>query len=120
MRASAFLRATGSLSICWRDSVITVVGATAGFHHRYGGEQARRDCDGALLGLDVAQALQFGPEFALLRERQPEIVMLGDSITHFWGGDPADVHADRKQFGDLGRGGIRLQAALVALELLLP
>lgn len=36
------------------------------------------------------------------------------------GGDPADVHADRKQFGDLGRGGIRLQAALVALELLLP
>ena len=36
------------------------------------------------------------------------------------GRDPADVHADRKQFGDLGRGGIRLQAALVALELLLP
>ncbi len=36
------------------------------------------------------------------------------------GGDPADVHADRKEFGDLGRGGIRLQAALVALELLLP
>ena len=26
---------------------------------------------------------------ALMRERQPEIVMLGDSITHFWGGDPA-------------------------------
>jgi hypothetical protein len=25
---------------------------------------------------------------ALMRERQPEIVMLGDSITHFWGGDP--------------------------------
>lgn len=36
------------------------------------------------------------------------------------GGDPADVHADRKDFGDLGRGGIRLQAALCALELLLP
>lgn len=36
------------------------------------------------------------------------------------GGDPADVHADRKDFGDLGRGGVRLQAALVALELLLP
>jgi nicotinamide-nucleotide amidase len=36
------------------------------------------------------------------------------------GRDPADVHADRKQFGDLGRGGVRLQAALVALELLLP
>ncbi|WCT74875.1 CinA family protein [Sphingomonas naphthae] len=31
-----------------------------------------------------------------------------------------DIHADRKQFGDLGRSGIRLQAALVALELLMP
>ena len=36
------------------------------------------------------------------------------------GADPADVHAERKDFGDLGRGGIRLQAALCALELLLP
>ena len=36
------------------------------------------------------------------------------------GSDPADVHADRKEFGDQGRGGIRLQAALCALELLLP
>ena len=36
------------------------------------------------------------------------------------GQDPADVHADRKEFGDLGRGGVRLQAALCALELLLP
>lgn len=35
-------------------------------------------------------------------------------------GDPHDVIADRKEFGDLGRGGIRLQAALVALELLMP
>jgi lysophospholipase L1-like esterase len=26
---------------------------------------------------------------SLMKERQPEIVMLGDSITHFWGGDPA-------------------------------
>ena len=34
--------------------------------------------------------------------------------------DPSDVVADRKDFGDLGRGGVRLQAALVALELLLP
>ncbi len=25
---------------------------------------------------------------ALMRERRPEIVMLGDSITHFWGGEP--------------------------------
>ena len=36
------------------------------------------------------------------------------------GGDPADVHADVRAFGDLGRGGIRLQAALCALEMLLP
>lgn len=36
------------------------------------------------------------------------------------GGDGEDVIADTKQFGDLGRDGVRLQAALVALELLLP
>ena len=36
------------------------------------------------------------------------------------GADPADIHADRKAFGDLGRGGVRLQAALCALELLMP
>jgi nicotinamide-nucleotide amidase len=36
------------------------------------------------------------------------------------GGDPKEVFADKKEFGDLGRGGIRLQAALCALELLLP
>ena len=36
------------------------------------------------------------------------------------GGDPADVVADRKEFGDLGRAGIRLQAALCALDLLMP
>ena len=35
-------------------------------------------------------------------------------------GDPSDIHADTKCFGDLGRGGVRLQAALCALELLLP
>ncbi len=36
------------------------------------------------------------------------------------GGDPAQVVADLRNFGDLGRGGVRLQAALCALELLLP
>ena len=36
------------------------------------------------------------------------------------GGDPGHIVADRKQFGDLGRAGVRLQAALCALELLLP
>ncbi len=36
-------------------------------------------------------------------------------------GDHSDaVTADRKDFGDRGRGGIRLQAALCALELLMP
>ena len=34
--------------------------------------------------------------------------------------DPHDMVADTKAFGDLGRGGVRLQAALCALELLLP
>ena len=36
------------------------------------------------------------------------------------GGDPSDVVADRHDFGDLGRGGVRLQAALCALDLLMP
>lgn len=36
------------------------------------------------------------------------------------GQDPSDVHAVKRDFGDLGRGGVRLQAALCALELLLP
>ncbi|MGE7204460.1 CinA family protein [Sphingomonas sp. NPDC019816] len=35
-------------------------------------------------------------------------------------GDPEDIKAKRHEFGDIGRGGIRLQAALLALELLLP
>jgi nicotinamide-nucleotide amidase len=35
-------------------------------------------------------------------------------------GDPDDVVADQREFGDLGRPAIRLQAALCALELLLP
>ena len=36
------------------------------------------------------------------------------------GADPSDIVADTRAFGDRGRGGIRLQAALCALELLLP
>lgn len=36
------------------------------------------------------------------------------------GADPSEVVADQREFGDLGRGGVRLQAALCALELLLP
>ena len=34
--------------------------------------------------------------------------------------DPGDIVADTKSFKNLGRGGVRLQAALCALELLLP
>lgn len=34
--------------------------------------------------------------------------------------DPELVVADTREFGDIGRGGVRLQAALCALELLLP
>ncbi len=36
------------------------------------------------------------------------------------GADPKEIVADRREFGDLGRGGVRLQAALCALELLRP
>lgn len=36
------------------------------------------------------------------------------------GADPDVVVADTREFGDIGRGGVRLQAALCALELLLP
>jgi len=36
------------------------------------------------------------------------------------GGDASRIIADRKDFGDLGRAGVRLQAALCALELLMP
>jgi len=35
-------------------------------------------------------------------------------------GDPKEIVADTKQFDDTGRGGVRLQAALFALGLLLP
>jgi len=36
------------------------------------------------------------------------------------GATKEDMVADRQEFGDLGRAGVRLQAALCALELLLP
>jgi nicotinamide-nucleotide amidase len=36
------------------------------------------------------------------------------------GADPNEIAADIRHFGDLGRGGVRLQAALCALELLMP
>jgi nicotinamide-nucleotide amidase len=36
------------------------------------------------------------------------------------GVDPDEIAADQRSFGDIGRGGIRFQAALCALELLMP
>jgi nicotinamide-nucleotide amidase len=36
------------------------------------------------------------------------------------GADPDRAKVDQRSFGDLGRGGVRLQAAVCALELLLP
>jgi nicotinamide-nucleotide amidase len=36
------------------------------------------------------------------------------------GANPQEITADVKDFGDLGRGGVRLQAALCALDLLMP
>jgi nicotinamide-nucleotide amidase len=36
------------------------------------------------------------------------------------GADPNEIVADLKSFGDIGRSGVRLQAALCALELLMP
>jgi nicotinamide-nucleotide amidase len=36
------------------------------------------------------------------------------------GANPKEIVADTRTFGDLGRGGVRLQAALCALELLMP
>ena len=36
------------------------------------------------------------------------------------GDNPENIHADKRHFDDNGRGGVRLQAALCALELLMP
>ena len=35
-------------------------------------------------------------------------------------GDPDDIAAEKREFGDLGRGAVRLQAALCALDWLMP
>jgi lysophospholipase L1-like esterase len=36
---------------------------------------------------------------ALMRSRHPDIVMLGDSITHFWGGEPAGAAVGGRRTG---------------------
>lgn len=75
---------------------------------------------GALVasGADVAVAITgvAGPDGGTVRKPVGTVVFARAER----GGDPAQVVADRRDFGDLGRGGIRLQAALCALELLLP
>lgn len=69
-------------------------------------------------GADVAVAITgvAGPDGGSARKPVGTVVFARAEK----GQNPADVRAERKEFGDQGRGGIRLQAALCALELLLP
>lgn len=75
---------------------------------------------GALLrsGADVAVAITgiAGPEGGTAKKPVGTVVFARARR----GADPNEIVADRKEFGDLGRGGVRLQAALCALELLMP
>ncbi|MGL4312599.1 MAG: CinA family protein [Sphingomonas sp.] len=72
----------------------------------------------AVSGADVAVAITgiAGPGGG--SEKKPVGTVVFARAEH--GKDPSDVIADKREFGDLGRGGVRLQAALCALELLLP
>ncbi len=72
----------------------------------------------AASGADVAVAITgvAGPGGGTLKKPVGTVVFARAEK----GDDPANVVADRRDFGDLGRGGVRLQAALCALELLLP
>ncbi|MGC6328977.1 CinA family protein [Rhizorhabdus sp. FW153] len=75
------------------------------------GAQERSDADIAVAITGVA-----GPGGG--SDRKPVgTVVFGRAIK---GADPEDIAADKRHFGDLGRGGVRLQAALCALELLMP
>jgi nicotinamide-nucleotide amidase len=67
---------------------------------------------------DVAVAITgiAGPEGGSLRKPVGTVVFARARR----GADPKEIVADVKNFGDLGRGGVRLQAALCALELLMP
>ncbi len=67
---------------------------------------------------DVAVAITgiAGPDGGSLRKPVGTVVFARAER----GGDPARVVADKKEFGDLGRAEIRFQAALCALELLMP
>lgn len=69
-------------------------------------------------GADVAVAITgiAGPEGG--SEKKPVGTVVFACATRE--GDPDNVTADSRNFGEIGRGGIRLQAALCALELLMP
>ena len=69
-------------------------------------------------GADVAVAITgiAGPEGGTAKKPVGTVVFARARR----GADPKEIVADTKNFGDLGRGGIRLQAALCALELLMP
>ena len=69
-------------------------------------------------GADIAVAITgiAGPDGGT--EQKPVgTVVFGRALK---GGDPNDIAADKHEFGDLGRPGVRLQAALFALGLLMP
>ena len=69
-------------------------------------------------GADVAVAITgiAGPDGGT--EKKPVgTVVFGRAVK---GGDPDDIVSDKRHFPDNGRGGLRLQAALCALELLMP
>jgi nicotinamide-nucleotide amidase len=68
----------------------------------------------------VSVAVGWGMAQAALKRGNADVSVAITGIAGPGGDDPVEVVADRKDFGDLGRGGVRLQAALCALELLMP
>lgn len=75
------------------------------------GALARTNADTAVAITGIA-----GPGGGSLREPVGTVVFARARR----GADPKEIMADTKEFGDLGRGGIRIQAALCALDLLMP
>jgi nicotinamide-nucleotide amidase len=75
------------------------------------GALARSDADVAVAITGIA-----GPEGGT--ERKPVGTVVFARARK--GADPKEIVADTRHFGAIGRGGIRLQAALCALELLMP
>jgi nicotinamide-nucleotide amidase len=75
------------------------------------GAVARAKCDVAVAITGIA-----GPSGGTERKPVGTVVFACAKA----GDDPEEARTDQRFFGDLGRGGIRLQAALCALELLVP